>query len=1004
MRLLARATWVGLAWCIAAFAVEELASLSGTALDPARLPIAHADVSLASEDTGFRRLSRTGDDGQYHIAALQPGVYKITVRKEGFRSVVRFGVRLQAGAASQIDFELPIGSVKEEITVTGEPVRLRGDEASVGTSVGQEWIAHLPLNGRGLLNLLELAPGTVVTPATRGEAGQFTVNGQRPNTHYFELDGVSLNTGVLGGGQPAQPSGGSLPAMTAFGSYHNIIGLDALEEFRVRTSSAAPALGRLPGAQISLVSKAGSNQFHGGLFFFGRHAALSANDWFANRQGFTRGPLHLTDMGASLGGPLRRDRTFFFFSVDRMRFRQPGTWISPVPSRETRSNATAETRELLDLFPLPNGAALAQSTAEWSGRSDRQSTLFAPNLRIDHALTSRVTLFGRASTAASTSNTGGFQRNFLTSDFATGTLGLSASVSRFFVNDVRFSYALASAASVWNQSTNSDACAFQRLALQLNATKPTCGAFYRFAVGGIGQLVSGRETGYRQPQWNLVEAASLSLGNHQARIGGDYRYITPQRLNQGEVINIMADSLDSLLSRTGLWMSTTALQPDRVMARELSLFLQDAWRIRPSLTLTYGLRWEWGPQPQTQADIRDVQSLQGLPDERALWDARLSNVSPRAGLAWRLGRNTVLRVGGGLYFDSSLAVTSDLLNVSGLPYSLWQVASPSPEVSGPARSFVRYGFAPGLRLPQVWQWSTGVERAVTEADVVSATYAGSRGRGLLRREVSGGNTNLSAQADVTNHGAANYHSLQLQWRRRMARHVQVNAAYAWSHSIDNSSSDAVLNWIAPGFAANGDRGSSDFDVRHSLNLAMRMESGARGGRWEIWLRNWALDTSVHVRTGFPINVQYSESAMGVMFANAFRPDLVAGQPIWVSDNRTPGGQRLNRAAFTRRPGFEQGSLGRNAITGFGMSQVDTALNREFQLPGMGRLLLRAEAFNLANQTNFADPVRYLASPSFGKPTAMLNLGLGNGTPASGLSPLLQVGGPRSIQISLRWQF
>jgi hypothetical protein len=144
--------------------------------------------------------------------------------------------------------------------------------------------------------------------------------------------------------------------------------------------------------------------------------------------------------------------------------------------------------------------------------------------------------------------------------------------------------------------------------------------------------------------------------------------------------------------------------------------------------------------------------------------------------------------------------------------------------------------------------------------------------------------------------------------------------------------------------------------------------------------------------------------MGVMFANAFRPDVIAGQPLWLDDNRTPGGRRLNRAAFVRRPGFDQGNLGRNSITGFGMTQVDTALNREFALPHIGRFLLRAEAFNLANQSNFADPVRYLASPSFGKPTAMLNLGLGNGTPASGLSPLLQVGGPRSVQISLRWQF
>jgi len=989
-----------LAFCASALAVEELASLSGIAVDPAHLPIARAEVSLTSEDTGFRRLSRTADNGEYHIAALQPGSYKLTVRKEGFRSVVRFGVRLEAGSASRIDFELPLGSLKEEITVVGEPSRLRVDDAAVGTNVGQEWIANLPVNGRGLLNLLELAPGTVVTPATRGEAGQFTVNGQRPNTHYFELDGVSLNTGVLGGGQPAQPSGGSLPAMTAFGSYHNLIGLDALEEFRVSTSSASPALGRLPGAQISLVSKSGSNQFHGGIFFYGRQAALSANDWFANRQGFTRGPMNLTDVGASLGGPIRRDRTFFFLSVDRMSFRQPGTWLSAVPSKSTRLSAPQETQPLLNLFPLPNGSALAPSTAEWLGRSDRQSSLLAPNLRVDHSLTSRIKLFGRASAASSTSNTGGFQRNFLRSNFGTGTLGMTATVSPYFVNDVRFSYASASAESTWSPAAGSVPCAFQQLANQLYSTNASCGAFFRFSIGGLGQLVSGRESGYRQPQWNLVEAASLSLASHQLRIGGDYRYITPQRLHQGEVINIMADSLDSLLARNGLWMSSTALLPDRVMARELSLFLQDSWRLRPALTLTYGLRWEWGPPPTTLAGVRDVQSLQTLPTNRALWNASLWNLSPRFGLAWRISRATVLRFGGGLYFDSSLAVTSDLLNVSALPYSLWQVASPSPEVSGPARSFVSYGFAPDLGLPRVWQWNAGIEHAVTESDIVSATYAGSSGSGLLRREVSGDTTNLTAQANVTNHGAASYNSLQLQWRRRLSRHIQLNAAYAWSHSIDNGSSDSVLNWISPAFSASDDRGSSDFDVRHALNIAFRVESGERGR----WLRRWALDGSAHARTGFPINIQYSESAMGVMFANAFRPDLIAGAPVWIADNRTPGGWRLNRAAFSVRKGFEQGNLGRNAIAGLGMSQIDAALSRDFALPRFGHLLLRMEAFNLANQTNFADPVRYLASPTFGKPTAMLNLGLGNGTPASGLSPLLQVGGPRSMQVSLRWQF
>ena len=152
----------------------------------------------------------------------------------------------------------------------------------------------------------------MVTPATRGEAGQFTVNGQRPNTHYFTVDGVSANNGVSAGGLPAQSTGGSLPGMTAFGSLHSLISLDALEEFRVQTSSAIPEFGRLPGAQVSLSSRAGTNEFHGSLLYFFRHEALNANGWFGNRQGDARTPVRLSDFGASFGGPFERNRTFFF--------------------------------------------------------------------------------------------------------------------------------------------------------------------------------------------------------------------------------------------------------------------------------------------------------------------------------------------------------------------------------------------------------------------------------------------------------------------------------------------------------------------------------------------------------------------------------------------------------------------------------------------------------------------------------------------------------------------
>jgi hypothetical protein len=486
------------------------------------------------------------------------------------------------------------------------------------------------------------------------------------------------------------------------------------------------------------------------------------------------------------------------------------------------------------------------------------------------------------------------------------------------------------------------------------------------------------------------------------KVGGDYRYMTPERRQSGAVVNIMADNLHSLLAGRGLWLASSKLPRNQVLAQELSLYLQDSWRLRSRVTLTYGVRWEWGPPPTVTVPSGETAPLQTVPIDNSIWKVRLSNLSPRIGLAWRLGKSesTVLRAGAGLYFDSSLAVTADLLNVSALPYALWQVANPVPEVSGPARSLVRYGFAPDLRLPQVWQANLSLEHAVTPADTVSISLVASQGQRLLRREVLGDSINLSGEAKVTNHASSSYKGLQLQWRRRMTRNIQANLAYAWSHSIDTASSDAVLHWIGPTFGASGDRGSSDFDVRHSLNLAFRLESPGK----TRWSRGWALDGVARARSGFPITVLQSESAMGVAFANAFRPNVVPGQAIWLNDPAAPGGRRLNPQAFVDAPGMTQGSLGRNAIAGFGMAQIDASLSREFGLGEFGRAALRLEAFNVTNHANFADPLRYLASPLFGQAVTMQNLGLSNGTSASGLNPLLQMGGPRSIQLSLRWQF
>ncbi len=227
-------------------------------------------------------------------------------------------------------------------------------------------------------------------------------------------------------------------------------------------------------------------------------------------------------------------------------------------------------------------------------------------------------------------------------------------------------------------------------------------------------------------------------------------------------------------------------------------------------------------------------------------------------------------------------------------------------------------------------------------------------------------------------------------------------SYAWSHSIDNDSSDAFLVWGGSGPI---DRGSSDFDVRQSFSGALTYDFGPAGSNLlSRVVGGWAFDGIFRARSGFPITVQESEEFIGISLTNAFRPNWVYGQPLWVADPSAPGGRSLNPAAFSSADPMTQGTLGRNVVSGFGMWQVDLAVRREFRWKERRRIQVRLEAFNLLNHTNFADPTPYRNSAVFGQSTSMLNLMLGSGSPGSGLAPILQAGGPRSLQGSLRFRF
>src|ERR1035438_2321643 len=354
---------------------QRSAYIHGRVLDPSQAAVPEAAITVVNQESGFRRTTQTATDGEYAVASLESGTYKVTVRKDGFRTMIRFNVKLANLEAAQVDFALSVGAVQETITVEDTAPQPGREDASIGVRVFREDIQRLPLNGRGVLGLLELSPGTNVTPATRGEAGQFTANGQRPNANYFTVDGASANTGVTAGGLPAQATGGVLPAMSAFGSLESLLPIEAVDEFRVQTSNAAPDVSRLPGAVVALTSRSGSNQFHGSAVYRFRNELLAANDWFANVAGERRGPLRLHDIAPSFGGPIRRNRTFFFLSYQHMTLR--GSYVSrqPVPSDDTRAAAPVWIQPGLDLYPQANGAALGNGLAAWYGRNVRPSQL-----------------------------------------------------------------------------------------------------------------------------------------------------------------------------------------------------------------------------------------------------------------------------------------------------------------------------------------------------------------------------------------------------------------------------------------------------------------------------------------------------------------------------------------------------------------------------------------------------------------------------------------------------
>ena len=461
---------LGLVAILASLSFAQQAALSGYVKDPTGAVVPKANVAVVKTDTAAKWSTSSSDVGFYELPSLPPGPYEIHVDKAGFQPLVRGGLTLHIGDRVQIDLGLSVSASKEAVTVEGGPELLNTNDASVSTVVERQTVENMPLNGRSFQSLLNLMPGVnPINPSSAGNLqnaqGQFTVNGQRADANYFMVDGVSANTGVSSGRFLGQGGTGSLPATTALGGFNGLVSVDALEEFRMTTSTFAPEYGRTPGGQVLLLTRSGTNSFHGNIFDYFRNTKLDANDWFLNRAGLPRGAVHQNDFGGVVGGPIVRDKLFFFLSYEGLRLTnaQPGTSYTFTRDARVLAGQAANTAnppysgymaQILNAYPLPahdpsigNGSTCTSITtciAPFTGAFPNVSQLDSGSVRIDYALNSRMTLYARyvhsPSSTAAHGSLGSINNTAITLASDTGTVGFTHTISPTINNDLRANY------------------------------------------------------------------------------------------------------------------------------------------------------------------------------------------------------------------------------------------------------------------------------------------------------------------------------------------------------------------------------------------------------------------------------------------------------------------------------------------------------------------------------------------------------------------------------------
>jgi hypothetical protein len=1038
-------------------------TINGLVLDPSNRIIAGADILVINDATGVKYPGKTNDEGIYVVPSLPPGPYRLQVSKVGFKTLIKPDIVLNIQDALSINFTLPIGAVFDTVTVEGGAPLVNTESAAVSTVVDQTYVKNMPLNGRSFQDLILLTPGIVTqtpqasqsSPTGIGVSGEFSVNGQRAESNNYTIDGVSSNLGVAAGQGVVFFAGaaGSVPVSTALGTTQALVSVDALQEFRVQSSTYSAEYGRNPGGQFAFETKSGTNQWHGTAYDYLRNGFFDAQDWFNDYFGKPEPALRQNDFGGTLGGPLRiprvyngKDKTFFFVSYEGLRLVAPqaatATYVPDLCMRgmgacpSGRQPAPSTLQQALNAFPVPSPTGIDDATngvAQYIGSWSNPASLNSTSVRFDHAVNDKLRLFFRfGDTPSSSQNRAPFPAAATvnqTSAYAmrTYTAGASSAFTSRLNNALRVNYS--SNKTTLSQVIDAFGGGTPVNLAQLSGLGPGSFPLLSLSYGGYFPGLVQQLSSSAQRQWNLVDTVSLSSGRHQFKFGVDYRRLAPILTQPTPLVAYLYLS-ESAVETNNAFLVLQPYAPGYPLYKNFSAFAQDEWKISRRLGISFGLRWEVNPAPGVTRGLKPY-TVQGAspntwtlaPQGTPLWRTTWYNFAPRLGLAYMLsdapGRETVVRGGGGIFFDTGQQLGSVSFQGPGFSAMASQFGSFPVNAAGLVPPIVNppvppydpvsvYGFAPHLQLPYTLQWNASIERALGTSQALTVSYVGSHAGRLLEEDEFQpvNNPNTSDIWFVRNGLTSDYDALQVQFRRRLSRGVTVLASYTWSHCIDYGSANYDIGY---------QRGDCDFDVRHNLSAAFSYDlpDVGRNGFMRALLRRWGVDNRFTARTSFPVFLNGNRLLQpnGQSFWGGL--NFVPGQPVYLYGancatvlqglddlqlgQECPGGRAINPNAFTAATSG-LGDAPRNFARGFDAWQTDLAIRRDFPIRERLKLQIRAEAFNIFNHPNFGTINPYFGQSTFGQATASLASSLGI------LSPLYQMGGPRSMQFALKLVF